>query len=202
MIEKVTAFITNKDATHLVLFKHPTGGIQIPAGTMEEGEAVEDAVLREAKEETRLFQLAIRSFLGSKLDPLPENRQIITHPTKVYAQPNPISFDWGSFPRAAVVTLLGRQKNGYVHVTYEEPNKLPNPDYISFQITGWVPENLLQERQTRHYYYLVCEEETPDQWEVFTDNHTFTLFWAPLDDLPEIIYPQNEWVEMFMKSSQ
>jgi len=36
---------------------------------------------------------------------------------------------------------------------------------------------------------------------IFTDNHTFTLFWAPLADAPRIISPyQREWLEFLSKS--
>ena len=39
-LEKVTAFILHQEhgETELLLFEHPTAGIQIPAGTVEEGE--------------------------------------------------------------------------------------------------------------------------------------------------------------------
>ncbi|MGC4108070.1 MAG: NUDIX domain-containing protein [Thermomicrobiales bacterium] len=43
---------------------HPEAGIQVPAGTMEDGETPEDAVLREAFEETGLVGLRIVRFLG------------------------------------------------------------------------------------------------------------------------------------------
>lgn len=43
---------------------HPEAGIQVPAGTMEDGETPEAAVLREAFEETGLEGLRIVRFLG------------------------------------------------------------------------------------------------------------------------------------------
>ncbi|CAN0515446.1 unnamed protein product, partial [Phaeothamnion confervicola] len=42
----------------------PEAGVQLPAGTMEAGETPEDAVLREAFEETGLAGLRIVRFLG------------------------------------------------------------------------------------------------------------------------------------------
>ena len=62
---KVLAYVTN--AGRLLVFSHPESpeaGIQVPAGTMEEGEAPVDAVLREAQEETGLEGLTIDAFLG------------------------------------------------------------------------------------------------------------------------------------------
>jgi len=65
MIRKVVAYITQGD--QLLVFSHPhhpEAGIQVPAGTVEEGESPREAVLREAREETGLDGLEIRSYLG------------------------------------------------------------------------------------------------------------------------------------------
>ncbi|MGB3305682.1 MAG: NUDIX domain-containing protein [Thermomicrobiales bacterium] len=43
---------------------HPKAGVQMPAGTMEPGEAPEDAALREAREEAGLAGLVIAGLLG------------------------------------------------------------------------------------------------------------------------------------------
>ena len=63
--EKVIAYITDGDS--LLVFSHPhhpEAGIQVPAGTVEEGESPEEAVLREAREETGLDGLKIQAYLG------------------------------------------------------------------------------------------------------------------------------------------
>ena len=108
-VEKVTAFITRKqgDKHYLLLFEHPNAGIQIPAGTVEDGETPEAAVVREVAEETGLKLLSIHRYLGYAESKFPGGQRIMAEPTKVY----------------------------------------------------------------------------------------FVLFWAPLSALPEIIYPQNEWLE-------
>ena len=66
IIEKVTAFITREsvDGHDLLLFKHPNAGIQIPAGTVEDDETPEEAVLREVSEETGLTSLSVGEYLG------------------------------------------------------------------------------------------------------------------------------------------
>lgn len=65
--EKVIAYITHRDK--LLVFSHPhhpEAGIQVPAGTVEAGESPQDAVLREAREETGLDGLEIRAYLGAR----------------------------------------------------------------------------------------------------------------------------------------
>ncbi len=62
---KVVAYITYNN--QLLVFRHtafPEAGIQVPAGTIEAGEDVETAVLREATEETGLTNLEIKRTLG------------------------------------------------------------------------------------------------------------------------------------------
>ena len=67
MKQKVFAYITH--GQRLLVFRHPyapEAGIQVPAGTIEANEAPEQAVLREAFEETGLTDLTIAGFLGEQ----------------------------------------------------------------------------------------------------------------------------------------
>ena len=62
---KVFAYITH--GNQLLVFSHPDfpeAGIQVPAGTIEEGETAEAAVMREAFEETGLANLKRIRMLG------------------------------------------------------------------------------------------------------------------------------------------
>lgn len=74
---KAFAYIVN--AGRIVLLHHPDhpeAGIQVPAGTMEAGEAPEDAVLREACEETGLAGLHVERYLGrDRVDMRPWGKQ-------------------------------------------------------------------------------------------------------------------------------
>jgi 8-oxo-dGTP diphosphatase len=65
VIVKVVANITKGE--RLLVFRHakfPEAGIQVPAGTVEPGESLEDAVFREVSEETGLGDLELQAYLG------------------------------------------------------------------------------------------------------------------------------------------
>ena len=68
IVHKVAAYIT---CSHKLLVfiqpDYPEAGVQVPGGTVGEGEPFDDAVLREAHEETGLSDLKIEAFLGTRI---------------------------------------------------------------------------------------------------------------------------------------
>ena len=194
VIEKVTAFVTRptEAGLELLLLEHPFAGIQIPAGTVED-ETPEEAVLREVAEETGIDSATIGRYLGSDGGPLPEGQRIIAAPTKVYARPDATSFDW-AYLRKGIRVTVNRRESGFSQVTYEESDRVPEPSFVTMSITGWVPDGVLADTTLRHFFQLEYNGPSEERWTIFADNHTFTLFWAPLSDLPDIIPPQDEWL--------
>ncbi len=193
---KVTAFVTRPTpaGVELLLFQHPNAGIQIPAGTVEEGEAPEQAVVREVFEETGLAGVRIIQHIGWRDELPPGFTNVILHTTRVYSRPDPSSFDWAKLRRGIAVRLL-RQVGDYAQITYEEGDRYPDPTYISYQITGWVPVEALASTNRRHFFHLVCEQAAPASWSHFADQHNFQPFWAPLSHLPAIIPLQQAWLD-------
>ncbi len=202
LIEKVTAFITRPTprGTDLLLFGHPHAGVQIPAGTVEPDEAPEQAVVREAHEESGLDALTLREYLGYTEDHFTGNHRLIREPTKVYARPDTTSFDWAQFRKGIPVTLTGQHTGDFSQVRYEEWDRWPDPQYITYAITGWVPDAMLCDTIKRYFYHLEFHGQTEELWSVNTDNHHFNLFWAPLSKLPAIISPQDGWLEFLFKA--
>jgi hypothetical protein len=155
-------------------------------------------VLREVAEETGIDSATIRRYLGGDGGPLPEGQRIIVAPTKVYARPDATSFDWATLRKGIQVTV-NRRESGFSQVTYEEPDRVPEPSFVTMSITGWVRDGMLADTVLRHFYQLEYNGPSKKRWMVFADNHTFTLFWSPLSDLPDIIPPQNEWLAFLHK---
>ena len=194
IIEKVTDFITRRayGTTELLLFEHPAAGIQIPAGTVEVGETPAAAALREAAEETGLTDLTIRQYLGTTEERL-ERERVITAATSVYVRPDPAGVAWARLPRGLTVTLE-RLVAGFAQVTYQEFDRLPDPQYVTYHLTGWVPDGVLADTKRRHFFQLTFDGPSADRWVMAVDHHHFTLFWAPVTALPAIIAPQDTWL--------
>jgi len=194
-LEKVTAFITRPGpcGVELLLFQHPNAGIQLPAGTVEEEEPYRDAALREAAEETGLQQLSVVALIGHQDTVLPDNRCVVLHRTPVYARPDNQSFDWAIF-RRGLPCRIHRQEDGFTHLTYTEWDRYPDPQYVTYEITGWVPTEALCRRLRRYFYHLIASADSGTEWTVWNEHHLFRPFWAPLDNLPEIVEPQDGWV--------
>jgi ADP-ribose pyrophosphatase YjhB (NUDIX family) len=196
MLEKVTAFITREreGGTDLLLFEHPYAGLQLPAGTVIEGEEHAKAVLREAKEETGLCDLEMRQCIGHMDTVFPDEHFVISRDTSVYARPDPVSFQWAHFLRGLPV-VRHRESKGFSQVNYTEYDEIGPPSAITYAITGWVPSELLSQRQRRYFYHLRCKGHNAESWTQRTDSHLFRLFWAPLRDLPRVVPPQQTWID-------
>ena len=70
VIQKVYAYIldTFAEGNRLLVFKHvdfPEAGIQVPGGSVEPGERIEAAAVREAREETGIYRLNLVGKIGT-----------------------------------------------------------------------------------------------------------------------------------------
>ncbi|MEK3916197.1 NUDIX domain-containing protein [Paenibacillus sp. FSL H7-0331] len=194
VLGKVTCFITRETDTkiELLLIQHPNAGIQLPAGTVELNEDFKQAALRESFEETGLDGFITCNYIGKQEINL-LGKYIVFQKTKVFSRPDLSSSQWAEIRRG--ITVQQERRHGeFVQVSYIEGDKYPDPNYITYQITGWVEESHLASKVSRHFYHFHSNSNL-NKWEQEADNHTFKLFWSPLDELPEIVSPQNEWLK-------
>jgi 8-oxo-dGTP pyrophosphatase MutT (NUDIX family) len=200
-IEKVTVFITRTtDAgEELLLIEHPYAGVQIPAGTVERGEPPLDAAFREATEETGLDELVLRRVLGARDEMLAEDERVLLESTLVYARPDRASFDWARLPRAATVQVE-RRAGDFLHITYREHDQLESPQYVSYQITGWIPHTAATQSRRRYFYHLTAPKTGPASWQHEADQHRWRLFWAPVARLPAVVSPDG-WLAIFARGA-
>jgi ADP-ribose pyrophosphatase YjhB (NUDIX family) len=84
LIDKVLAYITRHNCTQLLVFDHrhsPEAGTQVPAGTVEVAESIEQALWREVQEESGLMktQLSLIGKLAEYEDAQRGTRRHIYH---------------------------------------------------------------------------------------------------------------------------
>lgn len=193
---KVTAVVTCAD--RLLLIKHPFVGFELPAGTVEEGEEPLVAAIREVSEETAVTNITLKKELGVMDISLPEGMASLTSTCTIYSRPDETSFGWATIPRSAWVSIL-RQSGDWSQINYSEPDCLPNKNYDTYSITGWVRSEKLASKQKRHFYHFVSNDMSDQEWSVFSDCHTFRVGWHRLDSLPDLAPPQDKWLKFALE---
>lgn len=205
ILGKVTAFIVRQRRAQweLLIFAHPTAGVQVPAGTVEEGETFEDAALREVYEETGLAHMHLVKALTELSYSLKDNRYAFLQATPLFREPaltsEQMSIGYGNdslFHRGMIVSVE-RQIEGWSEIRHEEYDLNVSPSAIQFSVRGWVPSHYLSAQQTRRFFLLTPTRETPDTWEhQAEDRYLFRLYWVPLVPQPQLITGQDKWLDM------
>ena len=197
--EKVSAFITQErnGVEMLLVFKHPTAGVQIPAGSVEIEEDIETTATRETYEETGLQHVKIEKYLGCFENELESNEKITTETTRVYNEPNLSSIPYKQKLTRGLTVDYHSMQADFTHISYieYEYDKLYKPKCININITGWVLNEHLSAEKKRHFFHLSTQEETADAWELESDlGHIFKPYWTPLSPKPNLIPPQDKWL--------
>jgi 8-oxo-dGTP pyrophosphatase MutT (NUDIX family) len=195
-IDKVTAFVTRGSgaAAELLLLRHPVAGVQLPAGTVDLGENPEAAVLRELREEAGLSAV-IADYLGKVEGETPPGQGVILRPTKIFDEP---SFDASSggyaLRRGSPVEVVGLAGD-FAEVIAEPIDFRFDPPSRVAGVRGFVRRSLLANGYVRHFYHLAPIEPAPEEWDVFSDAHSFHLFWSPLRPKPALHPLQEPWLD-------
>jgi 8-oxo-dGTP pyrophosphatase MutT (NUDIX family) len=192
-LRKVTSFIVRPKPREVLLLRHPFAGIQFAAGEVEAGETPEAAAARAALEQTGLDDIGGPVPAGVTVEEVVGAGWLVAETTPVFFRPDAHSDSWAILRRGVSVTSE-RELGGFVQITYEEVDRMPSPQYLTARITGWVPREALARVRRRFFFLLPCEAETPPAWSVDTGRDDWVLFWAPIDRLPALIPPQDQWI--------
>ncbi len=198
---KVTAFITRGSGAtaELLLFAHPTAGIQLPAGTVEIMERPDAAVLREVWEETGLQKVVIEAQLDELHEELPPDKRWVLRTTKIFAEPASDADGVGfTLFRGSRIRYLN-DHDTFAHIAFVEYDHNQHPPQLLLQIEGYVRRSLLTRRSIRYCFHLSTTSSTDATWTIQADGHLFRCFWAPLHPKPEIIPPQQLWLDAIYK---
>lgn len=198
MIEKITAFIVRKknEIPQILVFSHPSAGIQIPAGTVDENEGLETALFREIKEETRLTKVKLIRKLGETLQFTAQNEAFLTQTLRCYSWPAQAAKRNGPLCTRGILMQTLERKVGFTHVKYTEYDLNQDPPVLLSELEGWLPADALTREIRRHFYLLKVEEDTPEYWKVESDRgNVFQCYWVDVNAVPDLIGEQAEWLQ-------
>jgi ADP-ribose pyrophosphatase YjhB (NUDIX family) len=211
-VHKVAALITRGEGAgrELLVFRHPSASIQLPAGTVEMGEEIEAAALREVHEETGLTDVAIVARLAMMAEVMgTDERMITTSGVRLRVEPSDAA-GWVEVHVGAgvVISALGRglkvrhMRDGagylvegdYAQIGYDLYDIRGPHDWVLREtIVGWVPLTAITADAQRHLFHMETTAPTPDRWVHHGDVPGCELYWTPLADDPGLVKGQDLW---------
>jgi ADP-ribose pyrophosphatase YjhB (NUDIX family) len=197
LLQKVAVLVTRPgpDGPELLVFEHADepAGVQVPAGTVEPGEDVRAAAIRELHEETGVVVDDVE-LLWVQDEVLERGRALVTEHVPLRAAPDP-----GAEILSEAVWRLGVRVieicGAWAHIALDEFDLTVVPYEVVSSTEGWVQAAVLERSQVRHVFHAIAPRDVADRWEVFAEGmYTFRCSWAPLDD-PGLVSMQQMWVD-------
>jgi 8-oxo-dGTP pyrophosphatase MutT (NUDIX family) len=195
-LQKVAVLVTRPgpDGPELLVFEHAgiPAGVQVPAGTVEPGEDVRTAALRELAEETGIVVDDVELLWTE--EEVAVRGALVTEDVPMRASPAPdaeivVERVWRLGVR--VVAQAGE----WARVAREEYDLSVEPWRLVSSIEGWLPASVLERSQIRHVFHAVAPAGVAERWDVFAeDMYTFRCFWTPLRTTG-LISLQQIWVD-------
>ena len=187
IIEKVTGYVTRRSdsgAPELLVFQPFNVGVQVPAGTVEPGEPIDAAALREMVEETGLTALHPVRYLGSIEVPLSDQSRAPLKDVVLRQSPGLETGLGIHVPRAHWLGVVDRVE-GYAKVE------------VAGQ-SGWLRADVLAERMDRYFYHFESTAPTPERWQVQDEGHApWECYWVPLFPRPVLDHESEVWEEEY-----
>lgn len=192
-LRKATAYVTaRQQPSALLVFEHPTAGVQLPAGTVEVSESPLTAAVREVREETGVAS-SEPSILRVEQTAMPPGRRMMVRTANLLVEPYSGARQAGKMRRGLPVEVKDRS-GGYILVAYEERDLASGSNVLIKSTVGWVPGRATQDSFERFHIHLWAEMTNRGKWTVRADGHIFKPHWVPLRPRPQLVCGQDEWL--------
>ncbi len=196
-LHKVTAFVTRTragGAQDLLVMQHPTAGVQVPAGTVEENELVADAVVRELGEETGLVDVRLVRRLASESLPPghPARAMIRAAPLRKGPSMSAATLE-PAFPRAHWFRVAS-QVGEFSEIVYEVLDLNAKLERVLERYSGWVESDAIADTVERHFFHFESLVPTKERW-VQQAEQSFECYWTPLVPKPQLVSVQDAWLD-------
>lgn len=196
VLQKVAILVTRPGPSgqEVLVFEHVevAAGVQVPAGTVEPGEDVRVAALRELAEESGIVVDGVDLLWVEEEQGL--LGVLVSEKVPMRAAPHPdaevvIDRIWPLGVRVLETT------GEWARVAREEYDLMVEPRRLLSSIEGWLPASALVPSQTRHVFHTHAPADVPETWDIWAeDAYTFRFRWAPLDD-SGLVALHRAWVD-------
>lgn len=183
----------------LLVFEHTGGGVQVPAGTVEPGEDITAAAVRELAEETGMVVGSVTHLFSIEEQGEPDER-VVAADVPLLAAPRESAVLvkpslWRTWVRVRECV------EEFTRVAVESWDLDRNPPVRIESIDGFVLSAALLRSQQRHIFYAVAPATAPaGTWEVLAEGmYTFRCRWVPLDRTG-LLPVHQAWVDRARKS--
>jgi len=202
VVEKVTAFITRwqGDGPELLVLQHPLTGLQLPAGTVEFNETLENALLREVAEEVDLVDIKIVECFGSIESTLSGKERVVLLMTKLFSSPTFDSSSEGYMLERGSQVRVTDNIGKFSGVLCDPLDSHEQPPVRRQNVSGYIRSSVLGTQIRRHMFQLKPTACIPDVWQTEADGHVFEFCWLKLDPRPVLHPDHSKWLDLIYES--
>ena len=196
LLQKVAILVTRPGPSgpEVLVFEHVEipAGVQVPAGTVEPGEDVRLAAIRELAEESGIVVDEVdllwveeeEGLLGALVSEKVPMRAAPMHDAEIVLD------------RIWPLGVRVLETNGeWALVAREEYDLMVEPWRLLSSVEGWIPASALVPSQTRHVFHTRAPADAAETWDIWAeDAYTFRFRWVPIDDAGLVSLHQ-AWVD-------
>ena len=193
-LHKVAILVTRAgpDGPQLLVFEHDHSGVQVPAGSVEPGEDITSAAIRELEEESGLAVDDVRLLASFRNDAKPDERYCVEYVPLRDAPRNDAGILIDHVYRLPL-RLYG-EEDGWADVALVEWDLGVEPPSEIHATRGFVPSSVLAAWEMRHVFSCEAPGDVPETWEQLDEgDRVYRCRWAPLDDAGLLSWQQN-WI--------